>query len=133
MVQISALLAHCLLSIPLVSALVVPQEILTEPVSSVDVVNEDVVFNTSEISTSSIGTLDSKSCENFDPQQWDYDVVIVGGGPAGLAASMSLGRVARKSLMYDSGQYRNIQTRYMHDVLGQDGKNPLFNSDRMFT
>ncbi|KAJ5223657.1 hypothetical protein N7468_008199 [Penicillium chermesinum] len=126
MVRFTALLARsCLVALPLATALTVPQQVLGEQVGSTDLVNEEAFLNASEISTVAIGTSDTRSCENFDPQQWDYDVVIVGGGPAGLAASMSLGRVGRTSLMYDSGQYRNIQTRYMHDVLGQDGEIPL--------
>lgn len=128
MVLLPALLAHCLLFVPLVPALTVPQQVLTEPVSSSSLVSEEPFINATEILTTSVGTLDTRSCDNFDPQQWDYDVVIVGGGPAGLAASMSLGRVGRKSLMYDSGKYRNIQTRYMHDVLGQDGKSCPLNT-----
>ncbi|KHN99349.1 Pyridine nucleotide-disulfide oxidoreductase, class-II [Metarhizium album ARSEF 1941] len=51
----------------------------------------------------------------------DYDVIIVGGGPAGLAASSALGRVRRNVLMVDSGEYRNAATRHIHDVLGSDG------------
>ncbi|KAL3471046.1 hypothetical protein BJX99DRAFT_267043 [Aspergillus californicus] len=86
-----------LLSLPLATALTVPQVPLAE--------NADH--------------------DEWNPTTWDYDVVIVGGGPAGLAASMSLARVARTSLLYDSQEYRNEQTRYMHDVLGQDGQVPL--------
>jgi NADPH-dependent glutamate synthase beta subunit-like oxidoreductase len=51
----------------------------------------------------------------------DYDVVIVGGGPAGLSALSGLSRVRRKSLLIDSGEYRNGLTRHMHDVIGNDG------------
>jgi hypothetical protein len=51
----------------------------------------------------------------------DYDVVIVGGGPAGLSALSGLSRVRRKALMIDSGEYRNGLTRHMHDVIGNDG------------
>lgn len=54
----------------------------------------------------------------------DYDVVIVGGGPAGLSALSSLGRVRRRALLIDSGEYRNNNTRANHDVLGSDGLPP---------
>lgn len=50
-----------------------------------------------------------------------YDVIIVGGGPAGLAAASALGRVNRDVLLVDSGDYRNNVTRHIHDVLGYDG------------
>jgi hypothetical protein len=51
----------------------------------------------------------------------DYDVIVVGGGPSGLGALSSLGRIRRKALMIDSAQYRNAPTRLMHDVAGFDG------------
>lgn len=111
-----------LLSLRLVSALIVPQALLNEQDDLYEL-NDDLSVNTTAIAAYdvNVSALDDRSCENWDPTEWDYDVAIVGGGPAGLAASMSLGRVARKSLMYDSEQYRNERTRYMHDVLGQDG------------
>ncbi|KAL8285773.1 hypothetical protein RB597_002711 [Gaeumannomyces tritici] len=55
-----------------------------------------------------------------------YDAIIVGGGPAGLAAASALGRVRRTTLLIDSGDYRNGPTRHMHDVLGFDGVTPAY-------
>lgn len=52
----------------------------------------------------------------------DYDAIVVGGGPSGLAAASALARVRRRVLMIDSGEYRNQYTRRVHDVLGFDGK-----------
>jgi alkyl hydroperoxide reductase subunit AhpF len=52
----------------------------------------------------------------------DYDVIVVGGGPAGLSALSGVSRVRRTALMIDSGHYRNDPTREMHDVIGNDGK-----------
>lgn len=54
--------------------------------------------------------------------QADYDVIIVGGGPAGLSAASGLARVRRNVLLVDSGEYRNAQTRHLHDVIGFDGE-----------
>ena len=54
----------------------------------------------------------------------DYDVVIIGGGPAGLSALSGLARVRRKALLIDSGEYRNALTRHAHDIIGLDGKAP---------
>lgn len=53
--------------------------------------------------------------------QADWDAVIIGGGPSGLAAASALGRVRRNVLLIDSGEYRNQVTRRIHDVLGFDG------------
>ncbi|CAG8057023.1 unnamed protein product [Penicillium salamii] len=54
----------------------------------------------------------------------DYDVIVVGGGPAGLSALSSVSRVRRTALLIDSQEYRNAPTREMHDVIGNDGTPP---------
>lgn len=51
----------------------------------------------------------------------EYDVIVVGGGPAGLSTLSGLSRVLRKAVIFDSGEYRNAPTRNMHDVIGNDG------------
>ncbi|KAK1244219.1 hypothetical protein MKX08_002357 [Trichoderma sp. CBMAI-0020] len=56
----------------------------------------------------------------------DYDAIIVGGGPAGLSAASGLARVRRNVLLIDSGEYRNAQTRHLHDVIGFDGVTPAY-------
>ncbi|GAA1962809.1 NAD(P)/FAD-dependent oxidoreductase [Agromyces allii] len=53
------------------------------------------------------------------------DVVIVGGGPAGLSAALSLGRARRRVVVVDSGEPRNRVAAHMHGVLGHDGLSPL--------
>ncbi|KAL4894543.1 hypothetical protein BDV59DRAFT_207128 [Aspergillus ambiguus] len=53
-----------------------------------------------------------------------HDVIVVGGGPAGLSVLSGLSRVRRKTVMFDSGEYRNAPTRNMHDVIGNDGTPP---------
>jgi thioredoxin reductase len=54
-----------------------------------------------------------------------YDVVIVGGGPAGLSAALILGRSRRKVLVCDSGHPRNEASQAMHGYLTRDGMPPL--------
>jgi thioredoxin reductase len=53
-----------------------------------------------------------------------YDVIIVGGGPAGLSAATSLGRARRRVAVFDDGQYRNEASRGIHGFLSRDGIHP---------
>ena len=52
------------------------------------------------------------------------DVVIVGGGAAGLSAALALGRVRRTVLLLDSGEHRNAPSPAMHNFLTRDGTPP---------
>jgi thioredoxin reductase len=53
-----------------------------------------------------------------------YDAIIVGGGPAGLAAAQTLGRSLRATLVLDSGEPRNGPAAHMHNFLSRDGTPP---------
>lgn len=53
-----------------------------------------------------------------------FDVIIIGGSYAGLAAGMALGRAMRKVLIIDSGNPCNKQTPHSHNFLTNDGKTP---------
>lgn len=53
-----------------------------------------------------------------------YDVAIVGGGPAGLAAALTLGRARRKVLLIDSGARRNQAATHVHNFVTRDGTPP---------
>lgn len=53
-----------------------------------------------------------------------YDVIIIGGGPAGLNAAMILGRSRRKVVVFDSGEPRNRWAKSMNGFLSSDGVNP---------
>jgi len=55
---------------------------------------------------------------------YEWDCVVVGGGPAGLSAALTLGRARRRALVLDSGAPRNHAAREMHGVLGHDGLPP---------
>lgn len=53
-----------------------------------------------------------------------FDVIIIGGSYAGLAAAMALGRALKQVLVIDSHQPCNRQTPHSHNFLTQDGKTP---------
>jgi len=53
-----------------------------------------------------------------------FDVIIIGGSYAGLAAAMSLGRALKKTLIIDNGNPCNRQTPESHNFLTNDGKSP---------
>ncbi|MFF6772501.1 NAD(P)/FAD-dependent oxidoreductase [Streptomyces sp. NPDC012637] len=54
----------------------------------------------------------------------DYDVVVVGGGAAGLSAALVLGRARRTTLVIDAGEPRNAPAAHMQGYLGLDGMGP---------
>ncbi len=53
-----------------------------------------------------------------------YDFVIVGGGPAGLSASLIVGRALRSALLVDGGTPRNSAAPAIHSFLSRDGTLP---------
>ena len=53
-----------------------------------------------------------------------YDVVVVGGGAAGLSAALVLGRSRRRTLVVDAGEPRNAPAAHMQGYLSRDGMNP---------
>ena len=53
-----------------------------------------------------------------------YDVLVVGGGAAGLAAAVTLGRVRRSVVVVDAGEPRNAPAAGVHGYLGLDGIAP---------
>lgn len=55
----------------------------------------------------------------------DVDVVIVGGGPTGLQAALTLGRARRRVALFDAGERRNARATHVHTFLTRDGTPPL--------
>ncbi len=53
-----------------------------------------------------------------------YDVVVIGGGAAGLSAALVLSRARRQVLAVDAGAPRNAPATHMHGYLSRDGIPP---------
>jgi thioredoxin reductase len=53
-----------------------------------------------------------------------YDVVVVGGGAAGLSAALVLGRARRQIAVVDAGAPRNAPAAHMQGYLSRDGMSP---------
>jgi thioredoxin reductase len=53
-----------------------------------------------------------------------YDVVVVGGGAAGVSAALVLGRARRRTMVVDAGAPRNAAAAHMHGFLSRDGMSP---------
>ncbi|HSS68912.1 MAG TPA: NAD(P)/FAD-dependent oxidoreductase [Nocardioidaceae bacterium] len=58
------------------------------------------------------------------PLSPEYDVVVVGGGAAGLSAALVLSRARRRVAVVDAGKPRNGPAAHMHGYLGSDGVPP---------
>ena len=57
-------------------------------------------------------------------EQQAHDVVVIGGGPAGLNAALLLARSRRSVIVVDSGEPRNAPAEGIHGLLGHDGTPP---------
>src|SRR5690242_6100714 len=55
----------------------------------------------------------------------EIDVVIVGGGAAGLSAALVLGRARRRVVVVDAGTPRNAPAAHMQGFLSRDGMAPV--------
>ncbi|OCC13006.1 NAD(P)/FAD-dependent oxidoreductase [Streptomyces sp. PTY087I2] len=57
-------------------------------------------------------------------QQQRCDVVVVGGGAAGLSGALALGRARRSVLVIDAGEPRNAPASHVHNYLGRESTPP---------
>ena len=53
-----------------------------------------------------------------------YDVVVIGGGAAGLSGALTLSRARRSVLVVDAGEPRNAPAGHVHNYLGREGTPP---------
>ena len=53
-----------------------------------------------------------------------YDVVVIGGGAAGLSGALVLSRARRTVLVVDAGSPRNAAAAHLHGYLSRDGTAP---------
>ncbi|TFV92935.1 NAD(P)/FAD-dependent oxidoreductase [Blastococcus sp. CT_GayMR20] len=53
-----------------------------------------------------------------------YDVVVIGGGAAGLSGALALSRARRQVLVVDAGAPRNAPAGHVHNYLGREGTPP---------
>ncbi|QWF85180.1 NAD(P)/FAD-dependent oxidoreductase [Amycolatopsis sp. CA-230715] len=53
-----------------------------------------------------------------------FDIVVIGGGAAGLSGALTLGRARRSVLVIDAGEPRNSPAAHAHNYLGREGVAP---------
>lgn len=54
----------------------------------------------------------------------EFDVAIIGGGPAGLSAALMLSRASKRIARFDAGPPRNAAAQQVQGFLGLDGTPP---------
>jgi thioredoxin reductase len=55
----------------------------------------------------------------------ELHALVVGAGPAGLAAALTFGRMRRRVLVLDTGEPRNRYTEHLHNFPTRDGVRPV--------
>jgi thioredoxin reductase len=67
-------------------------------------------------------TENTENTENTEKNR--YEVIVVGGGAAGLSAALVLGRARRRTLVVDAGEPRNAPSAHLQGYLSRDGMSP---------
>jgi thioredoxin reductase len=62
--------------------------------------------------------------EEIEMKEDAYDVMVVGGGAAGLSAALVLGRARRRVAVIDAGAPRNAPAAHLQGFLSRDGISP---------
>lgn len=63
--------------------------------------------------------------ESRPRQSVPYDIAVIGGGPAGLAAALWAARYRRRVILIDAGEQRNRWTEATHGYLANEGVAPM--------
>lgn len=66
----------------------------------------------------------SQTEDPTSPPERSVEVVVVGGGPAGLQATLTLARVHRDAVLVDAGEGRNAPAPHVHNLVTRDGTPP---------
>lgn len=67
---------------------------------------------------------DAQATEGTAERTTPYDIVIIGGGPAGLSTALALGRARKSVLVVDGGPRRNAAAVHLHNFVTRDGITP---------
>ncbi|MBD0741097.1 NAD(P)/FAD-dependent oxidoreductase [Streptomyces sp. CBMA152] len=70
-------------------------------------------------------TANRDSVEASEEVSGELDVVVIGGGVAGLSGALTLARARRSVVVVDSGEPRNAPAAEAHGLLSRDGVAPL--------
>jgi thioredoxin reductase len=69
-------------------------------------------------------TVDAEVVAVTDELRERYDVVVIGGGAAGLSGALMLARARRSVAVIDAGEPRNAPAEGIHGLLGREGMPP---------